>query len=346
LKPAFEVVRGNFNDFAFLKGIVSADRIDEALVDRFIKVELASYGTFKNASSKMRHVLEYLREQGVIPKSITSGLDDPFVAILAPYDCHLRDVRGLTLVSRSQYLRYARRLLVWLQNHRPGRPLAGTTGVDILEFVSGLAGLHPSGSWRNNLCSLTRVFLRYLRWQGIIEIDLDRVVPKLPRWRLSSLPRHLPWDQVQKLIGSIDASDAVGMRDKAALLLIATLTVVFASSPPGKRVQGTHHPSGEGLGQSLQSAYRRAWSHNRFAGSRFRQRPGKTTHTAWRKPHLAKSGKKGNPGSPRPDLKDGLPAHASTFSRNATAPVGGGPHDNPGLARPRVSQHDSPVYRG
>ena len=214
---------GKFNDFAFLKGIVSADRIDEALVDRFIKVELASYGTFKNASSKMRHVLEYLREQGVIPKSITSGLDDPFVAILAPYDCHLRDVRGLTLVSRSQYLRYARRLLVWLQNHRPGRPLAGTTGVDILEFVSGLAGLHRSGSWRNNLCSLTRVFLRYLRWQGIIEIDLDRVVPKLPRWRLSSLPRHLPWDQVQKLIGSIDASDAVGMRDKAALLLIATL---------------------------------------------------------------------------------------------------------------------------
>jgi len=214
---------GKFNDFAFSKGVGSADRIDEALVDRFIDVELASYGTFLNAPSTIRHVLEYLRDQGVIPKAITANLEDPFDAILDPYDRHLRDVRGLTLVSRSQYLRYARRLLAWLQNHHAGRPLAGMTGVDVLEFVTDLAGLHPSGSWRNNLCSLTRVFLRYLRWQGIIEIDLDRVVPKVPHWRLSSLPRHLPWDQVQQLIGSIDTSEAGGLRDKAALLLIAAL---------------------------------------------------------------------------------------------------------------------------
>jgi integrase len=42
-------------------------------------------------------------------------------------------------------------------------------------------------------------------------------------WRLSSLPRHLPWEQVRQLIESVDTSRPVGLRDKAVLLLIATL---------------------------------------------------------------------------------------------------------------------------
>lgn len=214
---------GKFNNFAFSAGIETVQRIDQALVDRFINEELASYGTFRDAPNVMRHMLAYLRDQGVIARVLTTNLEDPFAIILGPYDRHLRDVRGLTPVSRPQYLRYARRLLTWLQNRHGDRSLAGLTGVDVLEFVTDLAGLHPSGSWRNNLCSLTRVFLRYLRWQGILEVDLDRVVPKVPHWRLSSLPRHLPWDQVQELIGSVDTGTAQGLRDKAALLLMAAL---------------------------------------------------------------------------------------------------------------------------
>jgi site-specific recombinase XerD len=92
-----------------------------------------------------------------------------------------------------------------------------------LDFITELAGLNASGSWRNNLCSLTRVFLRYLRWEGIVEVDLDRVVPTLPHWRLQSIPRHLPWAQVRTLIDSVDTSTPLGLRDRAVLLSIATL---------------------------------------------------------------------------------------------------------------------------
>ncbi len=148
---------------------------------------------------------------------------DPFDPILSQYDSHLNKVRGLSEVSRSIYVQYARRLLGWYRSRHGDRPLSELTGVDVVGFVSELAPLHPSRSWRNNLCSLTRVFLRYLRWEGVLKVDLDRVVPKLPFWRLSTIPRHLPWKEVRELIDSVDTSKRGGLRDKAVLLLLATL---------------------------------------------------------------------------------------------------------------------------
>jgi integrase len=40
---------------------------------------------------------------------------------------------------------------------------------------------------------------------------------------LSNVPRHLPWEDVQKLIASVDTSKPTGLRDKAVLLVIAVL---------------------------------------------------------------------------------------------------------------------------
>jgi integrase/recombinase XerD len=168
-------------------------------------------------------MLEHLRSEGVIHQEAVARPQDRFASILGNYDRHLDGVRGLSVSSRPQYLRYAQRLLDWLCNRHGERPLAELTGADVLDFITDSAGLNPSGSWRYNLCSLTRGFLRYLRWEGIIEVDLDRVVPSLPHWRLQSIPRHLPWPQVRALIDSVETSTPLGLRDKAVLLCIATL---------------------------------------------------------------------------------------------------------------------------
>jgi len=212
-----------FNQFAQAHGIQTAEQITELLVERFIKEELPRHGVFRDARSLMRHLWDYLCEQRVVPKSAATVSDDPFDAVLHGYDEHLRNVRGLVPASRCQYVLYARRFLSWLQEHRSEKPLQCVNGADVLEFVTEFAGRHQSGAWRNNLCSLTRVFLRYLKSEGIIASELDRAVPKLPRWRLDSIPRHLPWEQVRQLIESVDTSRPVGLRDKAVLLLIATL---------------------------------------------------------------------------------------------------------------------------
>jgi len=216
-------ITGKFNDFARSVGVERAEGIDERLIQRFFKKELPSRGSFREAPAIMRHITEYLRDQGVLPRVESMESADPFEPILSQYDWHLNKVRGMTEVSRCIYVKFARRLLGWYRSRHGDRPLSELTGVDVVGFVSELAPLHPSSSWRNNLCSLTRVFLRYLRWEGALKVDLDRVVPKLPFWRLSTVPRHLPWKEVRELVDSVDTSKRGGLRDKAVLLLLATL---------------------------------------------------------------------------------------------------------------------------
>jgi len=214
---------GRLNEFVAGLGVEDATGVDAGLVGRFINEELRAEGSFRQAESYLQHMLDHLRAEGVIPEEVEAECQCSDDLLLSKYDEYLQDVKGLTRSSCQEYRRMARRLFDWYDGRHGERSLARLTGIDVLDYITQLADLHPSGSWRNNLCSLTRAFLRFLRWEGIVEHDLDRVVPTVARWRLQSIPRHLPWEQVETLISSVDTSTPLGLRDKAVLLTIATL---------------------------------------------------------------------------------------------------------------------------
>ena len=216
-------VAGKFNDYVRSAGITNAGEVGPDHVERFIHEELRSRCTTSQAEKSFQHMVKHLRNEGVIPEIKAEAPEDPFGGILGRYDSHLCNLRGLTPLSRLQYLHYAKRLLDWYHDRRGKQSLTDLTGIDILDFITQQADLHSNGSWRKRLCSLTRSFLRYLFWEGIVEVELDRVVPTIPHWRLQSIPRHLPWEDVQALIESVDTSTPIGLRDKAVLVLIATL---------------------------------------------------------------------------------------------------------------------------
>jgi integrase len=65
--------------------------------------------------------------------------------------------------------------------------------------------------------------LRYLHYKGLVETDLSLAVPKVARWRLSTLPKHLPAAQVRQLLHHCDRKSALGRRNYAILLLLARL---------------------------------------------------------------------------------------------------------------------------
>ena len=212
---------GELSRFAQATGVDDAGRINEALVKRFLE-KLASEGTFRSAPNAMRHVLEHLCGRGVIASAPPIPPKDPFAELLGRYDDHLHKVRGLASATREGYLREARRLLTWFHKHHGDRPIGDLSGPDVLDFVTARLK-RGMGKSRNHVCSPARIFLRFLRWEDIIQVDLARVVPKAPRWRLDSIPKHLPWKQVRSLLDSIDTSHPEGMRDRALLLLIAGL---------------------------------------------------------------------------------------------------------------------------
>ncbi|WP_437721804.1 site-specific integrase [Sorangium sp. So ce861] len=56
----------------------------------------------------------------------------------------------------------------------------------------------------------------------MVQDDLARLVPRVPIWRLAKVPEHLAWTDVRAVIDSIDDTTAVGKRDRALLLILAT----------------------------------------------------------------------------------------------------------------------------
>lgn len=70
-----------------------------------------------------------------------------------------------------------------------------------------------------------RMFVRFLVVTGRCPSHLDRAVPSVPNWRLATLPRYLPTDDVERVIASCDPSTPLGRRDRAVLLLLARLGV-------------------------------------------------------------------------------------------------------------------------
>ena len=68
-----------------------------------------------------------------------------------------------------------------------------------------------------------RMFVRFLIADGQCPAGLLGAIPTLAHWRLSSLPRYLPPEEVERMIASCDVSSPVGQRDRAILLLLARL---------------------------------------------------------------------------------------------------------------------------
>jgi site-specific recombinase XerD len=68
-----------------------------------------------------------------------------------------------------------------------------------------------------------RMLLRFLVAEGRCASGLAGAIPVLVHRRLSSLPRYLAADDVERVVASCDRASAVGQRDHAILLLLARL---------------------------------------------------------------------------------------------------------------------------
>lgn len=202
-------------------GHVHPETIDVALVERFLQNVRRSAWTRTVARSALGHAVRRLARR--FPAVVTPiAPDDPDNRLLAAFEAHLREVRGLQPRSCDGVVLIARRLLRWYRASRPGRALSDLGGQDILDFVTNLGATCATDGTRSAAVSHVRGFLRYLHGQGVLRDDLVRLVPRVPIWRLAKVPGHLAWADVRAVLDSIDDATAVGKRDRALLLILAT----------------------------------------------------------------------------------------------------------------------------
>lgn len=75
------------------------------------------------------------------------------------------------------------------------------------------------------LATSLRMYLRFLAFEGHVPAALVGAVPSVPAWSLSTLPRHIPVEDIERTIESCDTATPAGMRDRAVLLLLARLAL-------------------------------------------------------------------------------------------------------------------------
>lgn len=162
-----------------------------------------------------RLLLTYLRDARIIALHASPAVHDP--ALLSAF-CHwMRRLRGSAEVTLHQYSVYIRELLGRL-GERPSRFDARRLRAFVLERS------HSWGPTVAQKCTTAlRMFLRFLIAEGKCRVGLEAAIPTSAHWRLSSLPRYLQPEEVERLVASCDQASAVEWRDRAILLLLARL---------------------------------------------------------------------------------------------------------------------------
>jgi len=216
-------VVARFSMYAGLSGVREVSELNSELVEYFLLDDLGHEGKYTDARNCIKHIFGFLRRIDALAPEPTKTPRRGQELLLSRYDAHMRDVLGLTPSTRGTNGRYAWEFLEWCRHRQPRRQLRRLSRADVLSYVTtALEGMSKTRR-RHTLCYGTRAFLRYLRWEEITAKDLAAAVPSVRQPRLASVPRHLDWQDVGKMLDAVDVSKLEGRRDRAILLLIATL---------------------------------------------------------------------------------------------------------------------------
>ena len=144
----------------------------------------------------------------------------PFSASVPHFQEYLRDERGVRWPSIQRYADHLRALERYLIRAEIAG-LSQLTPRVVTEFLTTRARQIHAGQL-GGCGSVLRVFFRYLYREGVLAKDLSRAVPRGRVYRNASVPRAIPWNEVVRAVTSIDQRSALGKRDYAILLLLAT----------------------------------------------------------------------------------------------------------------------------
>jgi site-specific recombinase XerD len=220
-------ILAQFNSFVKRRGVSSYHELPGE-IDPFVRYRMRTFGkrcrTTKNRrairSSSRVPVEQLLRL--LVPDFRGTVRTRPWpLQVMAPgFLDYLRDERGIRPDTIRGYEHHLRVLERFLDGSRIKDP-ARLTPVWITQFLTrSTARLSWEG--RQGRCGALRVLLRYLHRQGLIATDLSRAVPRGRKYKLASIPRAIPWNEVERVLTSIDRRSVRGKRDYAILMLLAT----------------------------------------------------------------------------------------------------------------------------
>jgi len=147
-------------------------------------------------------------------------VSEPFADTAPGFFEFLRRDRGLREATLVQYRHYLRRFQDYLRKvDRPLEPDLPPARITAFITESGQSIDERSVQ---SLCSILKVFFRYLFRVSLMPRDLSKGIESPRRYRFANLPRSISWADVERMLQSVDRRNVVGRRDYAVLLLLTT----------------------------------------------------------------------------------------------------------------------------
>lgn len=201
---------------------ISVAGLDERVIETFLTERRRRRGGLRRSdTASCRLFLEYLRSEGIVAPCKSRRAESALDGLTRRYETYLKRERGLEQATVDAYRPFVHRLLV----ERFGDELLRLEILDpsdILSFVQRHA--HSMSPKRAQLMvSALRSFLRFLLQQGEIASDLAACVPAVADWRLSTVPKYLGAEEIERLLSICDQRTRIGRRDYAILMLLARL---------------------------------------------------------------------------------------------------------------------------
>ena len=212
----------HFSRWIARRGITVGD-LDDGIVNAFVDERQRQGLLHGSHRAAVCRLVEHLREQGIVRASISERTSEPSPAarLVSQYEDYLRSERGLAAITVADYGPCVRRFVEERFGERP--PDLGELGPrDVSSFIVRYA--HSMSRSRAKLMvAALRSFLRYLFQSGQLEANLAEAVPSVADWRLSTVPRYLVAEEIDRLLDACDQSTSTGRRDYAILVLLARL---------------------------------------------------------------------------------------------------------------------------
>lgn len=132
--------------------------------------------------------------------------------VLCNYAMYLRMEKGLALNTEQAYIRDVEKFLSYLHGERS---LLEVTEDDLHNFVCCLRDLGMAVSSQARIISGLKVFFKYLKTEGYIEVNPAQLIesPQLGR----HLPEVLSVDEIDAMINAVDMSKPEGQRNRAII---------------------------------------------------------------------------------------------------------------------------------
>jgi len=170
-------------------------------------------------SSTPRLCMRALEEAGVLNNRGDSNR--PMFFQISRYTTYLGRQRGLSESTVRSHTYWTERFLKFLGCSQGARHLPTFQIADVDRFVEREGTRLESGT-QQLLAGALRGFLHFLYLSGERRTDMSSLVTSPRRYKLQSLPRVLEWEDVEKIIDSVNLSTRAGPQHYAILLLLTT----------------------------------------------------------------------------------------------------------------------------